>query len=72
MRLFLTEIYAVSRVSGNVERFDGPDVQAISILDAERILDSRGLGYCKVASEAVEVIDMPATGNIIKQKPKYN
>jgi hypothetical protein len=70
MRLFLTEIYAISRVSGNVERFAGPDVQAISIVDAERILDSRGMGYCQVASEAVEVIDMPSSSNIIKQKPK--
>jgi hypothetical protein len=72
MRLFLTEIQAVSVTTGDLEVFNGPKVYGITALDAQINLYNMGLPYCKVTAEETEAINMPTSQGIIKQKPKYN
>jgi len=56
MRLFATEIRAISPIHGDLRTYGGPNVPGINRETAQEFCENNGLGYCKVADELVAEI----------------
>jgi len=62
MHLYVTEIIALSPVTGEMTVWAGPVVPGISFADAQAYCESRGLGYCRVIGKLVaEIPCFPGT-----------
>lgn len=53
IKLWVTEITAISPITGDMTKYGGPDVPGISASDAQSYCENNGLGYCKVIGELV-------------------
>ena len=56
MKYFSTIIKAIDPLDGELKRFSGPVIPAISFEDAEKYCQVNELGYCKVLGELIAVI----------------
>lgn len=56
MNLYVTEIRAIDPITGEMKTWAGPNVEGISMGDAENNCQSNGLGYCKVIGQLVAEI----------------
>jgi len=56
MKLYVTEIKAISPLDGEIKTYGGPNVPGISFADAQEYCENNGLGYCKVYGELVAEI----------------
>lgn len=56
MKYFVTEINAICPISGELKRFCGPNIPAISFNMAVNYCQTNGLGYCKVIGVLVAEI----------------
>lgn len=54
---FVTEIDAINPATGEMCKWQGPHIEAISESHARIICDTTGLGYCKVVGRLVAEID---------------
>jgi len=51
MRTYVTEITARHPKTGKIERWYGPEIQALTPGLAQKYCDTNGLSYCKVVGE---------------------
>ena len=56
MKTFVTHIYAISPISGEILTYIGVNVKAISPKLAREWLDNNGYGYCHVIDELISEI----------------
>lgn len=56
MKLYLTEIKAICPKSGEIKKYCGPNIKAISPKLAQEFCDNNGLGYCEIIGELVSEI----------------
>lgn len=54
---FVTEIDAINPATGEMCKWQGPHIEAISESHARIICNNTGLGYCKVVGRLVAEID---------------
>lgn len=72
-RTFLTQIIAVSPVTGVITHYAGPMIESISFDMARDYCNRNGLGYCNVIGEVSSSYEIEYDGGkIIKHQPKYN
>jgi len=56
MNWFTTIIVAVDPYTKRLTKYGGPNIQGISMSDAQHYCDTHGLGYCKVDARLVAEI----------------
>jgi hypothetical protein len=56
---FVTEIQAICPRTGELLRWAGPHIEAISEAHARIICDNTGLGYCKIVGRLVAEVEYP-------------
>lgn len=66
MMKFVTEIEAKHPKTGEILRWAGPHIEAISESHARIICDNRGLGYCKIVGRLIAEIDFPGKDKAIE------
>jgi hypothetical protein len=54
--LYVTEIQAISPITGELTTYGGPHVPGISETTAQEYCELNGLGYCKVVGELIAEI----------------
>ena len=55
MKLFVTEIKAISPITGELTTYGGPNVPGINEATAQEYCENNGFGYCLVIGELVIV-----------------
>jgi len=53
MKIWTTEIKALSPIDGELHTYGGPNVPGINRKDAYRYCEENGLGYCRVDGELI-------------------
>lgn len=53
MNIYLTEIEAIDPKDGQIKKWCGPEIKAITLEEAEKYRSNNGLGYCKIVGELV-------------------
>jgi len=56
MKLWLTQIQAISPIDGERKTYGGPYVKGISMQHAQAYCENNGMGYCKVVGELIAEI----------------
>lgn len=56
MKKYVTEISAISPITGELTTYVGPEIPGISFEDAENYREKNGLGYCKIIGELIAEI----------------
>ena len=62
MKYWLTEIKAICPKSGEMKKYCGPNIKAISPLLAREFCDNNGFGYCEIIGELVAEIPIIKDG----------
>mgnify|MGYP003650447881 CR=1 FL=1 len=63
MNTFTTLIRAINPKTGKLCLFGGPNIEAISMADAQHKCDTTGMGYCLVDAQLVS--EVPCKGDSI-------
>lgn len=71
MNLYTTEIKAICPITGDLKLWGGPNVQAITIEDAENYCKNN-LGYCRVTGLLIMEIESENGSSIDFDLPKLN
>lgn len=58
MKHYLTQLQAMNPKTGELQRWAGPRILANDRKEAERILNSTGMGYCQIVGFLEDVISM--------------